>query len=187
MVVAGTCWEYGRASGAVAEARAPANTGVFAATKTALLTVLDSVARCSMFEYRWARIFFVYGPGQRSSSLVPSLRAFCKAGRKADTRTPGALQDFVHVEDVAAALVALAETTAPSGVFNVGSGRPTSVAHVANITSEHYGMPPPYERVPDGEGFWADTRKIYASTGWRANIGIDEGISRTLAALDDGA
>ena len=173
MVVAGTCWEYGRASGPVTEDLAPTGVDVFAATKDALLTVLDSVARSSVFEYRWARIFFVYGPGQRSSSLIPSLRAAYTSGRTPHIRTPETLQDFVHVEDVAAALVALTEAETPSGVFNVGTGRPTSVAHVANAASEHYGVPRPFECVPGADGFWADTQKMYASTGWRARIGID--------------
>lgn len=184
MIVAGSCWEYGRRSGAVSEDSAPNDMGIFAATKRALLTLLESVARDSRLAYSWARIFFVYGPGQRPSSLIPSLRAAYTSGRTPEIREPDAVQDFVHVDDVAAALLALASADVPSGVFNVGSGRPTSVGGVANRAADYYGRPRPFPTLPEGRGFWADSTRMQALTGWRPRFGIDEGIRQTLAALD---
>jgi len=189
MVVAGTCAEYGRASGAVSEETVPVERGFCAATKHAQLNVLETVARDAAFNYQWARIFFVYGPGQMQGSLIPSLHASYTSGQKASIRTPEAFRDFVHVEDVAAALVALVSSEVPSGVFNVGSGQPTSVGNVANMAAEYYGMPrpikhPPVKCPPGGDGFWADTHKLCATTGWRARIGIKEGLAKTLEALD---
>ncbi len=184
MVVAGSCWEYGSASGPVAEHQAPVNPGTFAATKLAFQTVLESVARESAFDYRWARVFFVYGPGQRPTSLIPSLRAAYVEGRVPEIREPAAVQDFVHIDDVASALVALTVADGVSGAFNVGSGRPAGVGYVANQVADYYRRPRPFATVPDGRGFWADMSKTTSATGWHAGIGIDEGIRRTLAALD---
>jgi nucleoside-diphosphate-sugar epimerase len=180
----GSCWEYGSASGAVAEDHAPVDAGIFAASKRALWTLLASLARERHFDAAWARIFFVYGPGQRSTSLVPSLRAEYRAGGTPDIRQPSALQDFVHVDDVAAALNILAVSTTASGVFNVGSGTGTSVASVANQVAKYCGGAPPFPSVPSGEGFWADMTKIRAATGWEPRIGIEEGVRRTLDALE---
>lgn len=184
MVVAGSCWEYGAASGPMAEDAAAVDLGVFAATKRALHTVLESVARASPFDCLWARVFFVYGPGQRPTSLIPSLRAAYTAGRMPDVREPAAVQDFVHVDDVADALVALAASDTRSGVFNVGTGQPTSVGYLANKVADYYGRSRLFDMNQDTRGFWADTRKIVSSTTWRQRIGIDEGIERTLAELD---
>lgn len=185
MIVSGTCWEYGRAAGAVVESHLPTDVGVFAATKHALHRVLESVARTtSRFQYRWARIFFVYGAGQRQTSLIPSVRAACASARVPELREPATVQDFVHVDDVAAALLALATSDSPSGAFNVGTGRPRSVAEVANHVAAYYGKPRPFERVEQGSGFWADTTKMQQATGWRARIGIEDGIRNTLLAMD---
>ena len=184
IVVAGSCWEYGRATGAVSEEMQPQDVGVFASTKHALLSIVESVARTAPFDYSWARVFFAYGPGQRPSSLIPQLQAAYAQGRALDIREPAALQDFVHVDDVAAALVALAARDVPSGIFNVGTGNPKSVAYVANRAAAYYGAAPPFNGLPGGSGFWADTTKIANATGWRARIGIDAGIDSTLAALD---
>lgn len=184
VVVGGSCWEYGRVTGAVAEDAVPLDTGIFASTKRALMTVLDSVARDAAFDYRWARIFFVYGPGQRRQSLLPHLQAAYAASQTPNVREPGAVQDFIHVDDVATALVALASADGPSGVFNVGSGQPTAVGEIANRAADHYGRPRPFDGVAAGPGFWADTGKTQAATGWRSSIAIADGIERTLTALD---
>ena len=184
MVVAGSCWEYGDAAGAVSEDSSPRDLSVFAATKCAFRAVLKSVASDSAFEYLWARVFFVYGPGQRSTSLIPVLRAAYTTGRAPKIREPAAVQDFVHVDDVAAALVALAASDAASGIFNVGTGQPTSVSYVANQVADYYHQPRSFDSLPAARGFWADTRKMSSATGWRARIGIDDGIRRTLAELD---
>ena len=184
MVVAGSCWEYGRASGALREDQAPVDAGVFAAAKLALLAMVDSVARQAAFEYRWARIFFVYGPGQRPQSLLPHLRAAYAAGRTPDLREPAAVQDFVHVDDVAAALQMLVTAPGPSGVFNVGSGVPTSVAAVAAGAADYYGRPRTFEAGAAGSGCWADITKLRTVTGWRPRIVIADGLASTLAALD---
>lgn len=183
LIVAGTCWEYGAASGPVAEDRTPVDPGVFAATKLELLELVRETAARRGFDYRWARLFFVYGPGQRPTSLMPSLRTSYLAGKAPEIREPGAVQDFIHVADAAEGLVALAAADASSGIFNVGTGRPTSVAAVANQVADSYGKPRPFDAAGEGRGFWADTSKT-AAAGWRARIGIETGIAQTLAALD---
>ena len=136
------------------------------------------------FDYRWARLFFVYGPGQRATSLIPSLRTSYLAGKAPEIREPGAVQDFIHVRDAAEGLVALAAADTPSGIFNVGTGQPTSVAAVANQVADGYGTPRPFESIAEGRGFWADPRKTFEASGWRARVGIEAGITQTLAALD---
>jgi nucleoside-diphosphate-sugar epimerase len=184
VVVAGSCWEYGRARGAVTEQAAPLEPGTFASTKLALLSVLGGFARDAGFDYRWARVFFVYGPNQRKTSLIPALRSAYLAGRTPDVREPGAVQDFVHVDDVAAGFLALVESPGPSGAFNLGSGQPTSVADVANLVADYYGRERPFQMVPPGSGFWADTTKARSSTAWAPRLGIQEGVTRMLATLD---
>ena len=158
-IVAGTCWEYGAASGPVTEDRAPVDPCVFAATKLELLESVREVAGQHGFDYRWARLFFVYGPGQRAASLIPSLRTSYLAGEAPEVREPGAVQDFIHVVDAAEGLVALAAVDTASGIFNVGTGRPTSVAAVANQVADSYAKARPFDDAGEGRGFWADTSR----------------------------
>ena len=184
VVVAGTCWEYGRAVGAVAPDSAPMGGGVFAATKHAIRAMLDGVSRDAGFDYRWARLFFVYGPGQRSASLIPHLRTALSAGMAPSLREPSAVQDFVHVDDVARGLLRLAECDVPSGIFNLGSGGPTSVGEIANRVARYYGQSAPFAEASGGEGFWADTSATTAASGWRPEIAIGEGVESMLRTMD---
>lgn len=187
VIVAGTCWEYGRANGPQREESPPADFGVFAATKHAIRSMLHGVASEHGIQYRWARIFFVYGPGQRSTSLIPHLRANLIAGRPPALREPNAVQDFIHVDDVARGLIMLAECDAPSGIFNLGSGGPASVGEIANRVAGHYGKAPLFAQPAAGDGFWADLSRTTAATGWRPAIALADGIALTLQALDDAA
>lgn len=187
VVVAGSCWEYGQAAGAVSEDTAPTGYGVFAATKHAIRTMLDAVSRETAFDYRWARVFFTYGPGQRESALIPHVRRSFVDGSPLAVRDATSVQDFVHVDDVARGLVALAECDAPSGIFNLGSGQPSSVGEISNLVAGHYGKKPPFPGVRGSGGFWANTDRTWSAAGWRAEIGITQGVELTLAALDRAA
>lgn len=184
IVMAGTCWEYGSVSGAVKEHRPASDCGVFAATKHALRMVLESFARDRGIEHRWARIFFAYGPSQRAASLIPQCHAAYSLGRQPEIRHPGLTQDFIYVDDVAQGIAAITQADAGSGVFNLGSGVPTTVAYVVNQVASHFGEPPLFSLLQPESGLWADTSKTTAATGWKAQTSIDDGIARTLRALD---
>jgi len=183
-VVAGTCWEYGNASGAVKEEGSAKGCGIFAASKNALRMMLESFAHDCGIEYRWARIFFAYGPGQRAASLIPQCHAAYSRGLQPEIRNPGLIQDFVYVDDVAEGIAAIALADAGSGVFNIGSGLPTTVADVVNRVADYFDAFALFATPQTGSGFWADTSTTTAATGWKAKTSIDDGITRTLRALD---
>jgi nucleoside-diphosphate-sugar epimerase len=184
VVVAGSCWEYGNARGAISEDAVAQQPGVFASTKIDLLNQLRGRAGASGLGFGWARIFFVYGPGQRRTSLIPHVCASYAEGRPPDVRRPEAVEDFVHIDDVAAALVALTEPAVPSGVYNVGSGQPTRVADIVNRIAVLHGQAPPYPAAEGANGLWADTKRIFEATGWRARIDIADGLARTCALMN---
>ncbi|NDC64872.1 MAG: NAD-dependent epimerase/dehydratase family protein, partial [Planctomycetia bacterium] len=127
----GSCWEYGDLQGAVSESLAPLRPGMFAACKTALFGIGGALLADAGIGLVWLRPFFIYGPGQRSTSLIPSCIEAAATGLSPALRTPDAVNDFVHVDDVAAATVAVVEAELADGVYNVGSGTPSRVADVA--------------------------------------------------------
>lgn len=184
VVVSGSCWEYGDASGQVAESTEPTQPGDFAAAKLTILNWLRQQCSASSTSYYWARIFFSYGLGQRANSLIPSARAAALAGRRLDVRHPNVVQDFVHVDDVAAALARLISDHVAAGVYNIGSGRPMRVSAVADLVAAHYGIPGSDSASDQDQGFWADTSKIVSATGWRSAISIKDGVRSMLHEMD---
>lgn len=184
ITVVGSCWEYGDVSGAVAEDYVGVNCGLFATTKTALRSILARVARDVSFEYRWARVFFAYGPGQRAQSLIRHCHAAYAAGREPDIRSPQVVQDFIHLDDVARGLWAVASHEGGSGIFNIGSGTPTTVGTIVNRIAANFGRPMPFPSLPLPTGFWADTTRTTQATGWSAEITVADGLAQSLAILD---
>jgi nucleoside-diphosphate-sugar epimerase len=94
------------------------------------------------------------------------------------------VQDFIHVDDVAGGLLALASQDMKSGIYNLGSGKPHTVGDVVNRVAAHFGRPTPFPATAPKTGFWADMAKTTKAIGWTPAITLDDGIGRSLAALD---
>lgn len=177
VVAMGSCWEYGDLDGRVDETMLPGTQGHFAAFKTALHAVGRPLLADHGIGLVWLRPFFIYGPGQRAASLIPSCIGAISAGRPPALRTPDAVNDFIHVDDVAAATAAVVEADAVVGTYNVGSGRPTRVADVANLVCRLTGVAEAFPAGPAGKGCWADTARLRGDTGWTPRMSLEEGIA----------
>ncbi len=83
------------------------------------------------------RIFNVYGPGQSGdhpyASVIPRWIEAMRAGKAITMNGDGSVtRDFVHVRDVVEAMYQ-ALTTEATGVFNIASGKETSLTDLAGI------------------------------------------------------
>ena len=85
------------------------------------------------------RVASVYGPGQRRGAVTTLARAFF-AGHPVALQDGGRFgADFVHVDDVVAALVLVAQGTYDEP-FNVGSGVRTSILELARALASVAGV-----------------------------------------------
>jgi len=136
-----------------------------------------------------ARIFMVYGPGQRDpTKLVPSTIAAALAGRSPRISSGVRAIDWIYVDDVVEGLVALAITPGLEGsTIDLGTGKLTTVREVAERICALCGAPPPeIGALPDRplETFRrADPEATARACGWRAHVPLQEGLTRTIAAL----
>jgi len=123
----------------------------------------------------------VYGPGQRASSLIPSCYRSLSDGSALAINNPMAVNDFVHVADVADAIRALVESDEAAGTYNIGTGRPAAVWEVVNAVAASLGLPPVYQDMPPAAvtGLWADTGRMEAF-GWRPAMTLEAGIAQTI-------
>lgn len=178
---AGTCWEYGNHTGAVKESEQGLEPGVFAAFKTALLAVGQSCCRADESRFIWGRPFFVYGPGQRVGSLIPSCYRSLSAGLAPKINNPLAVNDFVHVADVAEAIRILIEADEALGVYNIGTGSPAATWEVVNAVALNLGLPQVYPDMPPAEttGLWADSGRMKALR-WKPAMTLEAGIAQTI-------
>lgn len=184
---AGSVWEYGDRHGALRETVPPGSMNLFASFKTAIRTTGESWAKENNINFIWGRIFFVYGPHQRSEALIPTCYQAFKSKLKLDIKNPNAENDFIYVSDVAKAIVALVDTPTISGTFNIGTGNATKVTEVCNLIAKTLNADNPFPSTAILLGETcprADISSINEKTGWSPEVTMKEGINKTIQFLE---
>ncbi|MDU9389178.1 NAD(P)-dependent oxidoreductase [Pseudomonas sp. zfem002] len=170
--VTGTCFEYGLQSGPLAETVECRPANAYGLAKHSLRLFLDTLRQQRPFTLQWARLFYLYGPGQNPNSLLAALDRAIDAGQaRFDMSAGEQLRDFLPIETATAHLADLLLRRDFSGVVNVCSGQPVSVrslverhcaARAARIALNlgHYPYP-----THEPMAFWGDARRLRALLG----------------------
>lgn len=101
-----------------------------------------------------------------------------------------ASRDFIFVEDMARGLMACARNGAPGEVYNLATGRETTILELATLINEFTGNKTPLDLRPardwdrSGKRF-ASTEKAQRDLGFKAGVDIREGLKRTVAWTKD--
>lgn len=135
----GTCLEYdvGAADGPCVEGQTPlAPETFYARCKHALSDAIIEPSR----DCAWARVFFVYGPGDREGRLVPWMISQFAQGLEAEPKFGGLKRDYVHVDDLARQILAIARSGV-QGPVNVGTGEAPSLSEIFAAGAAAFGRP----------------------------------------------
>ncbi len=138
------------------------------------------------------RPFNIYGPGQDSRFLIPTIVAAATRGggenpiSVADERPR---RDFMHVSDLVRLLMLSLEEGA-SGVYNAGSGVATSVRELVDIVIANVG---PRRLISRGEmrtnevlEVRADISKAQRELGWSPTTTLEAGLKELVLAAQGG-
>jgi nucleoside-diphosphate-sugar epimerase len=184
LVVAGTYFEYDSRVRTPAEDAPTRPQHLYPAAKLALFTMLEPWCRLVGMSFAWTRLFHPYGPHEDRRRIVPHVINCLLDGQVAKL-TPGEqVRDFLHVEDVAAGICAVA-LGGLEGAVNIGSGEPARVRDVATKIGELVGRPDLLALgampMPEGEPPYivADNARL-RSTGWRPRYDLGSGLRQTI-------
>ncbi|MEE2694561.1 MAG: GDP-L-fucose synthase [Pseudomonadota bacterium] len=134
----------------------------------------------------------LYGPGDNfdldSSHVLPALMRKIHEGKKYDADwvdvwgTGAPLREFLHVDDLARALLFLIESYDEVGHVNIGSGEEISIAELAKMIAATVGYKGEFRFLsekPDGTPRkLADTTKLN-NLGWNPEISLVDGLRST--------
>lgn len=135
-------------------------------------------------DYTILRFFTVYGPEQPGCDdkglMIAKFARLAKEGKPLTVHGDGELRrDYIHVSDVAAAIVAAVETRVKSEIFNVGTGHNISVNSVVDILRE-FVPDVQVENVDVLKGYaketLADISKAKKLLGWSPKVSQADGI-----------
>ncbi|MBT5400454.1 SDR family NAD(P)-dependent oxidoreductase [bacterium] len=162
----------------------------YSATKIAADALAMSFYNAFELPVTIARPFNTYGPRQSARAVIPTIITQIANGMKEiklGDVTP--TRDFNYVEDTCRGFIALAESDTSIGeAVNIGSNFEISVGDTLNLIKEL--MCSDIEFVVDQERIrpetsevfrlWCDNTKMEKITGFKPQVGIREGLQRTI-------
>jgi nucleoside-diphosphate-sugar epimerase len=167
LTVAGTCFEYGMKSGCLNEEMLPEPANPYALAKNTLRLFLEELKKISAFNFKWVRLFYLYGKGQNPKSLLAQLDTALENNETIFNMSGGQqVRDYLPVEDVAANLVSVALQTKITGIINCCSGQPITVEALVKqylaAKNKSIEINLGYYAYPDYEPleFWGDNTKL---------------------------
>jgi len=137
------------------------------------------------------RLGNVYGPRQDPLGEAGVIAIFCgllqEGGRPTVFGDGRQTRDYIYVDDVVSALLAAAASDAP-GPINIGTGIETDVleliaglGRLRDVDGFEPELAPP--RTGEVQRIAIDPGRAERELGWRAEIGLAEGLRRTLDSL----
>lgn len=131
------------------------------------------------------RPFNIFGNGQDSRFLIPSIIDKAKTGR-IDLKDPEPRRDFVYIDDVVEAFIKAAEYDYTDfEIFNIASGVSYSVKEIADIVRKLIGAEVDVsyskeKRVNEIMETVANIGKAKDVLGWEPRVGLEEGLERMI-------
>ncbi|HDJ96763.1 MAG TPA: SDR family NAD(P)-dependent oxidoreductase [Candidatus Aenigmarchaeota archaeon] len=184
-----TCGEYVEPVG-ITEEKIPQNLSVYALSK------YDTERLSLMFGHAFEiptiafRYFNVYGPRQSLSNPYTGVCAIFLSRIKNNNppiiyEDGNQVRDFIYVEDIARVNLVALEKFEGVDVFNVGTGKPTSILEVANTLIEicDSNVEPKITqefRVGDNRHDFADITKIKKALGWEPKWSLKKGFEKLV-------
>ena len=190
VVAAGSCAEYDWSAREVhCESDQPSATSVYGLAKQHTGHLLTGSAEALNLSIAWARIFFVYGPGEPKGRLFGDLLSGLRAGRPVPCSDGEQVRDFLHSSDVASALVACLEAQI-SGPVNIASGKGTRVRDMIEETAKAFSgaeliqfgaIPRP---ASDPARLIGDASRLNTETDFQPGFDIQSGIADVVKRAD---
>ena len=136
LVHVGSGAEYGDAGGDLREDGPARPTSLYGNSKWHGTRAVTERCRELGLRGLTARLFTVYGPGERAGRLLPSLLEVRRTGRALPLSPGLQRRDFTYIEDVADGLLKLGLASAePGEIVNLASGRLTTVRAFVEIAA----------------------------------------------------
>lgn len=184
-VVAGTCAEYQWDQGILKEDDETNSYDTpYSACKNYTRSLLFHLAQQTGLSLGWARLFFLYGPMEPESRLVPSIIRSLLKDETAKCTEGTQKRDFLYVEDAAEAINILLKSN-EEGIYNIASGQAIRVIDLVNHIALQFGkshliLPGAVKegnvQAPLVQG---DISKIQ-SLGWQPKVDLYSGMNKTI-------
>lgn len=183
----GSSSEYGLKDHAPSETEWIDPDSHYAVTKASATLFCRYMARARGLTIPTLRLYSAYGPFEQPTRLIPTLLVTGLEGRLPALVDPSIARDFTYVEDVCEAYVSAASHSHddPGAVFNVGSGRQTTIGDIVELVRRKLGIAdqPRWGSLParawDTATWVANNETARRELKWSPEVDLDRGLDLT--------
>ncbi len=186
VIMTGSCAEYDWNYGWCREDLTPLKPAtLYGQCKAALFATLEGYAKQVGLSWGWGRLFFMYGPHSHPSRIPGVVIESLSRNESARCSHGNQIRDFLHIADVASALVALIDSEV-QGPLNIASGEPVTIRQIVLQIADHFGRRNLVEfgAIPtaatDPPLLVADVRRLTLELGWKPVHSLASGLDSTL-------
>jgi UDP-glucose 4-epimerase len=184
LVNTGSSSEYGWKDYAPVEDEWLEPNSSYAISKAAATHYCRHIAQSSDMRICTLRLYSVYGAFEEPNRLMPALLINAQQGGYPPLVRPTIARDYVYIDDVLDAyLLAVSSPTSPRGaVYNVGTGRQTTLAQVVEAVRQLFDLkrPPIWATMPDRgwdtDTWVANSQRIQTELDWRPKTSLTAGL-----------
>jgi len=185
VLFAGSMSEYDFSYGYLKEDLTPLkNPSLYGKCKSSLFEIASTFAKQTGMDFKWARVFNLYGPYEKPNRLMPYV--ICSILKKEEVRVSACTktQDYLHVYDTANAIVKLFESEV-QGAVNISSGIPIKLKVIVEKISElmNYKGKIFYGAIPtnfEDEFVVGCNDRLTQDVGWAQKYDLEEGLKQTI-------
>lgn len=159
----------------------------YSQTKVICESLCEGYNRDFMVPVTIFRPFNIYGKGQNSDFLIPTIINQAKSG-KIIIKDDRPKRDYIHVNDIVEAVSSamfIKNESSNYQIFNLGTGKSNSVKDVIDIVCQLYNHTIEYQctneiRQNEVLDTIADISKIKNNLGWEPKISLFEGLKSMI-------
>lgn len=187
ILVSGSCWEFDKTQGECLETDIGIPKDHFTWAKHSIRSWIEMTCKQRGIYLGWFRLFYVYGPGQRAGSLIPSILNDLKKGELPQIKTPKNANDYIYVDDVVDAFSIATKNAILSSIYNLGTGKSTTVLDVCRYAEQIVNGSDLLTLQLDNESqtdssdidFWAGLKMTKETLDWEPKTLLADGIQQT--------
>jgi nucleoside-diphosphate-sugar epimerase len=185
MVTAGTCAEYEWGENTLIEDLSPLTySSPYAVCKNYARALIEDFSKQTGLSCAWGRIFFAYGPYEKSNRLIPYAIRSLLLNQEIRCTDGKHRRDFLFAQDVAEAFISILMSKV-EGPVNIASGTAVSIKEVLQQISQRIGkpeliqygaLPITHAEMPLVEGRIHKLQEL----GWTPKVNLQQGLEDTI-------
>lgn len=189
LINSGSSSEYGLKDGPMKESDLLEPNNLYGITKAASTMYCQYMAKKLGLPITTMRLFSVYGYFEEKERLIPQVIKNCLEDREIELSSPNFVRDFIFIEDVIDAYLAIIKNISKvkGEILNLGTGKQTTINKVVSMVKKitNSASIPKYGQIKSAlnepKTWVADISKIKNLLGWQPKYDLEKGLRKNIA------